>query len=84
VQIIIDPGASMLLVPSPAQALLAKWMQKEKQILLFAFVLMPSHLHAILKPQRDIIGETLQRNTNIQAPVFMIRETVQLRMSVRS
>lgn len=36
-------------------------MQKEKRILLFAFVLMPSHLHAILKPERDIIGDTLQQ-----------------------
>jgi REP element-mobilizing transposase RayT len=37
------------------------WMQDDKRILLFAFVLMPSHLHAILKPEKDTIGETLQQ-----------------------
>jgi REP element-mobilizing transposase RayT len=35
-------------------------MQRQKRILLFAFVLMPSHLHAILKPESDLIGETIQ------------------------
>src|SRR5688572_32525271 len=35
------------------------WMQKEKRILLFAFVIMPSHLHTILKPENDTIGNIL-------------------------
>ena len=36
-------------------------MQKEKRILLFAFVIMPSHLHAILKPESNSIGEIVQQ-----------------------
>ena len=38
-----------------------EWMQREKRILLFAFVIMPSHLHVILKPQNISIGEILQQ-----------------------
>ena len=37
------------------------WLQEQKRILLFAFVLMPSHLHAILKPEVDSIGEIVQQ-----------------------
>ena len=37
------------------------WLQQQKQILLFAFVLMPSHLHIIVKPEKDTIGEILQQ-----------------------
>ncbi len=37
------------------------WLQEQKMILLFAFVLMPSHLHAILKPEVDSIGEIVQQ-----------------------
>jgi len=37
------------------------WMQDQKRILLFAFVIMPSHLHVILKPEKDPIGETVQQ-----------------------
>lgn len=37
------------------------WLQREKRISLFAFVLMPSHLHAILKPEKETIGQTLQQ-----------------------
>jgi putative transposase len=37
------------------------WMQQQKQILLFAFAIMPSHLHAILKPESDSIGEIVQK-----------------------
>jgi REP element-mobilizing transposase RayT len=36
-------------------------MQQQKRILLFAFVIMPSHLHAILKPESEPIGETIQQ-----------------------
>lgn len=36
------------------------WLQNEKRILLFAFVIMPSHLHLILKPESKTIGEVLQ------------------------
>jgi len=37
------------------------WMQREKRILLFAFVVMPSHLHVILKPESNSIGEIVQQ-----------------------
>ncbi len=37
------------------------WMRQQKRISLFAFVLMPSHLHAILKPEKDSIGEVVQQ-----------------------
>jgi REP element-mobilizing transposase RayT len=37
------------------------WMQGQKRILLFAFVIMPSHLHAIIEPERSSIGEILQQ-----------------------
>lgn len=36
-------------------------MQKQKRILLFAFVIMPSHLHVILKPIADSIGTIIQQ-----------------------
>ena len=37
------------------------WLQQQKRILLFAFVIMPSHLHAIIKPNDASIAETLQQ-----------------------
>ena len=37
------------------------WLQQQNRILLFAFVIMPSHLHAILKPEDDSIGEIVQQ-----------------------
>ncbi len=37
------------------------WFQQQKRILLFAFVIMPSHLHSILKPVSDTIGNILQQ-----------------------
>lgn len=37
------------------------WLQQQKRILLFAFVLLPSHLHAIIKPEIDSIGEIVQQ-----------------------
>jgi putative transposase len=36
------------------------WLQSEKRILLFAFVIMPSHLHLILKPESKTIGDVVQ------------------------
>jgi putative transposase len=38
-----------------------EWLQQQNRILLFAFVLMPSHLHIIIKSKKDAIGETLQQ-----------------------
>lgn len=37
------------------------WMQQQKRILLFAFVIMPSHLHIIIKPENNSIGEIVQQ-----------------------
>jgi len=37
------------------------WLQQQKRILLFAFVIMPSHLHAIIKPISDSIGGIIQQ-----------------------
>jgi len=37
------------------------WLQQQKRILLFAFVIMPTHLHTILKPESDTIGEVVQQ-----------------------
>ena len=37
------------------------WLQQQKRILLFAFVILPSHLHVILKPEKDPIGEVVQQ-----------------------
>jgi putative transposase len=38
-----------------------EWLQTQNRISLFAFVLMPSHLHMIGKPEKDTIGEALQQ-----------------------
>lgn len=37
------------------------WMQTEKRLLLFAFVIMPTHTHLLIKPEKQTIGETLQQ-----------------------
>jgi putative transposase len=37
------------------------WLQQQKRISLFAFVIMPSHFHAIIKPESMTIAESLQR-----------------------
>lgn len=37
------------------------WMQEQKRILLFAFIIMPTHLHAVIKPESDPIGSILQQ-----------------------
>ena len=50
----MEPTYSRIILDSLA------WLQKEKRILLFAFVVMPSHLHLILKPEQKEIAGTLQ------------------------
>ena len=37
------------------------WMQQQKRILLLAFVIMPSHLHVIIKPENDSIAVVIQQ-----------------------
>ena len=38
-----------------------QWLQQQNRILLFAFVIMPSHVHAIIKPISNSIGEIVQQ-----------------------
>lgn len=38
-----------------------EWLQQKNRILLFAYVLMPSHLHAVIKPEGATIADTLQQ-----------------------
>jgi REP element-mobilizing transposase RayT len=47
------------------------WLQKEKRILLFAFVIMPSHLHMILKPENKTISNVLQDFGSYTAHAFL-------------
>ena len=56
------------------------WLQKEKRILLFAFVVMPSHLHFILKPENKVIDEILQDFGSFTAHTILH----QLRMDQRN
>jgi REP element-mobilizing transposase RayT len=43
------------------------WLQQQKRILLFAYVIMPSHLHAVIKPEGMTIAETLQQFGSLPA-----------------
>ncbi len=43
------------------------WLRKEKRMNLFAFVLMPSHLHAIIYPMNRPIGSLLQNFSSFTA-----------------
>jgi putative transposase len=49
------------------------WLQQKKRILLFAFVIMPSHLHAILKPESKTIGEIVQQFGSFTAHEILIQ-----------
>ena len=53
----------LFITPEYANTLLNSlaWMQQQKRIFLFAFVIMPSHLHVILKPEDITIGEVVQQ-----------------------
>lgn len=37
------------------------WMQERKRLLLFAFVIMPTHVHLLIKPEQQSIGEIIQQ-----------------------
>lgn len=37
------------------------WMQEQKRLLLFAFVIMPTHIHLLIKPEYQSIGEVIQQ-----------------------
>jgi putative transposase len=58
------------------------WMQQQKRILLFAFVIMPSHLHAILKPESSPIGETVQQFGSFTAHEILNRLREQNQKSI--
>ena len=47
------------------------WFQRQKKIILFAFVLMPSHLHMILKPESGTIGDIVQDFGSYTAHVIL-------------
>lgn len=36
-------------------------MQEQKRLLLFAFVIMPTHVHLLIKPEQQSIGEIIQQ-----------------------
>ena len=37
------------------------WMQEQKRLLLFAFAIMPTHIHLLIKPENQSISETVQQ-----------------------
>lgn len=37
------------------------WMQEQKRFLLFAFVIMPTHAHVLIKPENHTIGDVVQQ-----------------------
>jgi REP element-mobilizing transposase RayT len=47
------------------------WLRKEKRMNLYAFVLMPSHLHAIVKPLDRTIGALLQNFSSFTAHALL-------------
>ncbi|MCJ7585462.1 MAG: hypothetical protein MUO30_11935 [Anaerolineales bacterium] len=48
-----------------------EWFRKQKRMLLYAFVLMPSHLHAIIKPENRTIGEVIQNFASFTAHTIL-------------
>jgi REP element-mobilizing transposase RayT len=58
------------------------WLQQQKRILLFAYVIMPSHLHAILKPENFPIGEILQQFGSFTAHEILKKLREQNRMKL--
>ena len=55
------------------------WLQQQKRMFLFAFVIMPSHLHAILKPESLTIGEVLQQFGSFTAHEILKKLRIQNR-----
>ena len=47
------------------------WLRKEKRMELYAFVLMPSHLHAIVHPNNKTIGDLLQNFASFTAHAIL-------------
>jgi REP element-mobilizing transposase RayT len=61
--------------PQCAQIVLGSltWLRKEHRMLLFAFVLMPSHVHAVVKPSDQAIGDLLQDFGSFTAHALLAR-----------
>src|SRR3972149_10769489 len=49
------------------------WLQDQNRITLFAFVLMPSHLHLILKPESGTISDIVQQFGSYTAHAILER-----------
>lgn len=47
------------------------WLRHEDRMVLYAFVIMPSHLHAIVKPKDRTIGELLQNFESFTAHAIL-------------
>jgi putative transposase len=47
------------------------WLRKEKRMTLYAFVLMPSHLHAVVMPVDRSIGDLLQEFASFTAHAIL-------------
>jgi putative transposase len=47
------------------------WLRKEKRMSLYAFVLMPSHLHTIVKPVNRSIGDLVQNFASFTAHAIL-------------
>ncbi len=61
----IDPNYAKIILDS------LTWLRKEKRVTLNAFVVMPSHLHAIIGPGDRTIGEFLQNFTSFTAHAIL-------------
>jgi len=47
------------------------WLHRQKRMKLYAFVLMPSHLHAMVKPEDRTIGELVQNFASFTAHAIL-------------
>jgi REP element-mobilizing transposase RayT len=47
------------------------WLRKEKRMYLYAFVLMPSHLHAVIQPIDRSIGDLMQNFASFTAHAIL-------------
>jgi putative transposase len=59
-----------------------RWLREQKLIKLYAFVIMPDHIHAILKPIDKTIGETLQQFGSFTAHAILKQLKVESRTDI--
>ncbi|MCP4139860.1 MAG: transposase [Chloroflexi bacterium] len=60
------------------------WLRKEKRMYLYAFVIMPNHLHLILKPINKSIGQLLQEFGSFTAHTILKELRKEKRMKLLS